>query len=165
MGMVWVQQVDILYTKSSRGAPAATARNKLPRAFSMQTSGHARYAFEHYRMLEWEDFVPKVTESGTVPSAPGHQGDLVIEASEDIVRLGLRWNRLIGQPRRYAQLNAMALRKGQSARLMINGRYTNHSGQFYTEATYNVAFSDTLRPDVFLGLTQPLLLDMRADLF
>ena len=163
--MLWVQQVDILYTKASRGAPAATTRNQLPRAFPMQVSAGQLYGFEYYKLLEWSDFIPTLEKREGASSPPNREGDLVIEAAADSVQLGLRWNQAIGQPRRRDKVNALTLAKGQMARLIINGRYTSYSGQFYTEATYNVVFGDRLEPDVFLASPQPTVLDMRADLF
>ena len=68
------------------------------------------------------------------------------------MHLGPRWNQSIGQPRRRDKLNALTLSKGRVARLLINGRYTNYSGQFYTEATYNMPFDD-VTTDFHLGLT------------
>jgi hypothetical protein len=134
--MLWVQRVDILYTKASRGAPAATARNQLARAFSMQLKTGQLYGFEYYKLLEWSDFVPTLEKRENASSPPNREGDLVIEAAGESVQLGLRY-----------------------------GRYTSHSGQVYTEATYNVAFDDLLEPDVFLASPEPAVLDMRADLF
>ncbi len=163
--MLWVQQVDVLYTKASRGAPAATTRNRLPRAFPMQVSMEGAFAFEHYRLLEWADYVPKLEDRVTGTAAPRSQGDLVIDASSETVTLGLRWNQSIGQPARHHQPRALTLARGQTARLIINGRYTNYSGQFYTEATYNVAFGDALSPDVFERAREAAVFDMRADLF
>src|SRR6187200_2207862 len=47
--VIWVQQVDIVYTKASRGAPQATVRNRLPRAFAILGSGDDAFYFEHYK--------------------------------------------------------------------------------------------------------------------
>jgi hypothetical protein len=163
--MVWVQQVDILYTKASRGAPAAAARNQLSRAFPIQLSGGDQYGFDYYKLLEWSDFVPTLEKTENASSPPNRQGDLVIDADRGAVKLELRWNQAIGQPPRRAKLSALTLLKGQVARLIINGRYTSYSGQIYTEATYNVAFADSLKPDVFLDSSEAAVLDMRADLF
>ncbi|HEX5725001.1 MAG TPA: hypothetical protein VFX98_06020 [Longimicrobiaceae bacterium] len=163
--MLWVQRVDILYTKESRGAPAATARNRLPRALAMHAGADDGYAYEHYWLLERNDFTPTLKESRAGPAPPRRQGDLVIGAANDTVTLGLRYNRAIGLPVRHDTPRALTLAKGQTARLIINGRYSSYSGQLYTEATYNVAFGDSLPPDVFLSREPDATLDMRADLF
>jgi hypothetical protein len=163
--MVWVQQVDILYTKASRGAPAATVRNHLPRAYPMQTNGVGVFFFERYKLLEWSDFAPTLEGSEQALSVPDRCGDLVIEASEEGLKVGLRWNSAMGRPKRHDKPNAITLSGGDTARLIINGRYASHSAQVYTEATYNVAFGDSLTPDVFVEMRDPALLDMRADLW
>jgi len=162
---LWVQQVDILYTKASRGAPQATVRNRLPRAFVMHVAGEPAFAFAHHRLLEWNDFQPVLQETGTAAAPPRGQNDLVIGASGDVVTLGLRWRSSIGQPARHDRPKAITLRPGQTARLIINGRYTSYSGQVYTEATYNVAFGERLPDDVFLASEPADVLDLRAELF
>ena len=117
--MVWVQQVDILYTKASRGAPAASVRNRLPRAFAMHTTGAGEFFSERYTLREGADFVPSLEERGQSPWAPHGYGDLVLDASEQVVRLGLRWNYFLGQPARHNKPTAITLLKGQTAPSVI----------------------------------------------
>ncbi len=163
--MIWVQQVDILYTKASRGAPAATARNRLPRAFAMHVHGEDVFSFEYYRLLEWKRFTATIEKTGCANSPPGRYNDLAIRLVGKALLLGLRWNSSIGQPPRRDAIDAVELQEGMTAKLIINGRFTSYSGQYYTEATYNVAYGDDLSPDVFAGHAPNALLDMRADLF
>jgi hypothetical protein len=162
--MLWVQLVEILYTKASRGAPAATRRNQLPRAFPVTLPVDAMYGFEKYRCSEWGDFVPTMELAESSEQIPHGQGDLVIEVEKPVVLLGLRWNSATGQPARRDRLRAIELRKGQTARLVVNGRYASYSGQIYTEATYNVAFGEGLQPEAFERDAFDRILDMRADL-
>ena len=163
--IVWVQQVDILYTKASRGAPEATRRNQLPRSFLIHSLGESSFYFEHYKLLEWSDFVPKLEESTSATSVPQRRNALALGMSDDVVRLGLVWNRAIGQPRRADRPRALSIRPGQTARLSINGRYASYSGQVYTEATYNVAVGDRIANDVFVGVAPVAVFDLREDLF
>lgn len=163
--MIWVQQVDILYTKVSRGAPQATERNRLPRAFAVLGAGGDAFYFEHYKLLEWKDFVSNLQERSTAISPPKRKNSLAIELSENSLTLGLAWNGSIGQPRRHDKLRAITIKPGQTARLSINGRYSSYSGQTYTEATYNVAFGDDISNDVFIKVEPDSIFDLRADLF
>jgi hypothetical protein len=163
--MVWVQQVDILYTKASRGAPQATERNRLPRAFALRSAGGHAFYFEHYKLLEAKDFTANLEECLNATAPPHRQSDLVMELAENGLTLGLIWNNLIGQPRRRDKPRAITIKSGQTARLSINGRYTSYSGQIYTEATYNVAFGDTISTDVFIKGEPDSVFDLRADLF
>jgi hypothetical protein len=162
--MIWVQQVDILYTKASRGAPLAARRNKLPRAFPMHPRSPDPYAFEHYKLLEWADFVPTLEERKSGAFYPPKQNSLVIEPSGDGIRFRLRRNRL-HKPHRRDNPSALVLVKGRTARLILNSRSSYKSGPIYTEATYNVAFDGAIAPDVFVVAGEPLLLDLRVDLF
>jgi hypothetical protein len=163
--MVWVQQVDILYTKASRGAPQATVRNRLPRAFRIYTAGEDVFYFEHYELLESKDFVSTLQDRSSAVSLPKRKNDLVMELSENILTLGLIWNQAIGQPRRQSHSGAVTIKPGQTARLSINGRYTSYSGQIYTEATYNVAFGDRISNEIFTRADPDSVFDLRADLF
>jgi hypothetical protein len=163
--MLWVQQVDVLYTKTSRGAPQATVRNQLPRAFAMMVGTDTAFAFERYTLSEWRDFFPVLIDSGTAISLPHHQNNLVIAESRDAVTLGLVWNNAIGQPPRRDQPAAITLKSGQTARLIINGRHASYSGQVYTETTYNVALGKHLEANVFTAAEPITALDMKANLF
>jgi len=163
--VIWVQQVDIVYTKASRGAPQATVRNRLPRAFAILGSGDDAFYFEHYKLLESKDFVSNLQERSSAASAPKHKNSLVIELSENSVTLGLTWNGSIGQPRRQNKPRAVTIKRGQTARLSINGRHASYSGQFYTEATYNVVFGESIANDVFVKAEPDFVFDLRADLF
>ena len=163
--MLRVQLVEILYTKDSRGAPASTVRNQLPRAFPLNVSSHASYAFETVRLREADGFSPKLTAREEGVSIPRSQDHLLIEAREDRVLLGLRWSSSLGQPAREPRPRVIELQPGETAQLIINGRYTSYSGQLYTEATYNVAFGESLAVDVFLQATAPKVFDLRANLF
>jgi hypothetical protein len=77
----------------------------------------------------------------------------------------LIWGPSIGQPRRENKRRAITLKPGETARLSINGRHASYSGQFYTEATYNVAFGNNISNDVFIKAEPDSVFDLRADLF
>jgi hypothetical protein len=161
--VIAVQLVEILYTKKSRGAPGATRRNALPRGFPL--ASQTPYHFERYRLFEDDDFVPRRIEIVTGATPPREQRDLVINDDHNRVTLGLLWAHSIGLPPRRNQPQALVIHRGETACLIINGRYTNYSGQLYTEATYNVAFGDAVPSDTFAAMTPSACLDMRADLF
>ena len=127
----------------------------------MQSSSGQAYGSEYCGILEWSGFVSTLEKCEEGAATPNLQGDLVIEATPSAVHLGLRWNQSIGQPRRRDKLRALTLPKGRVARFIINGRYTSYSGQYYTEATYNVAFDDDLESDVFLEPATLDVFDMR----
>jgi hypothetical protein len=163
--VIWVQQVDIIYTKASRGAPQSTARNRLPRAFVMVGTRDDAFYFEHYKLLESKDFVSELQESSSAASPPKRKNSLAIELSENSVTLGLIWNGSIGQPFRRNKLRAVTIRPGETARLSINGRHASYSGQFYTEVTYSVALGDSISNDVFIKAEPDSVFDLRAELF
>jgi hypothetical protein len=131
----------------------------------MQSAGKHAFYFEHYKLLEWKDFVEKLEESASAASPPKRRNGLVMDVSETSLKLGLIWTPSIGQPARQANSKAVTIAPGETARLSINGRYTSYSGQFYTETTYNVAFGGRISNDVFIKVEPAAVFDLRADLF
>jgi hypothetical protein len=47
-------------------------------------------------------------------------------------------------------MHAVTLRPGEFARLLINGRHSSYSGQWYSEFVYNVATGDAIPADRFV---------------
>jgi hypothetical protein len=88
----------------------------------------------------------------------------VIHVIADIARFELPWTAAMGQPVRHNP-GLLTLRKGETGRLITNGRYSSYSGQYYKETMYNLAFNHSLAPDVFLHATVSAVVDMRGDLF
>jgi hypothetical protein len=163
--VLWVQQVDVTYTKASRGAPGAARRNALPRAFAMHVAGDAPFAFERYVLRERDGFVPVRREAATSASAPGRQNGLTLSAAAGRVTVGLRWSPFAGRPPRRPVPRALELYPGQTARLFVNARHASYAGQWYAETTYNVAFGPALAPDAFTAARPGAQLDLRANLF
>jgi hypothetical protein len=163
--MLVVQVVEILWSKATRGAPAAHKRVRLPRQFAIELLD-AQYVLHHVRMAEWEEFSPRTVRNESKDSVPRIEGGLAME--EDglgSVRLGLIGNPSGGQPRRYPVRRAFTLQPGEFARLVINGRHTSHSGQWYSEYVYNVACGDAVRADRFIGGPPDREFSLAASLF
>ncbi|HLK88315.1 MAG TPA: hypothetical protein VKZ18_00395 [Polyangia bacterium] len=164
--MVAVQIVEVVWTKRSRGAPGATLRNALPRAFPMQAlSGSC--TIEHYRLVESRagEFEQKLVKAETCDAIPTRIEDLALEPEKDTLSLGLWWDISTGQPERRSVRNAVRLSPGGLARLVTNGRHSSHSGQFYTQSTYNVAFGDDIAADTFIARPPQHTFSQEADLF
>lgn len=148
--MLIVQVVEILWSKSTRGAPGATLRAGLPRQFAIDLMD-APYVLHHVRMVEWEEFSPQLVKREPKASVPRIEGGLAIRSDEHTsFRLGLIGNPSGGKPHRYPVNQAVMLKPDEFARLVINGRHTSYSGQWYSEYVYNVASGTTIRADRFL---------------
>ena len=104
--MLWVQRVEILYTKLSRGAPAATRRNRLPRGFAITDPRAGDYYFESYKLWESTGFVPERAAAEAAPVAPLTAHALSIRIEGDAAILGLVWSSEVGAPPRKTRLNA-----------------------------------------------------------
>jgi hypothetical protein len=162
--MLVVQVVEILWTKATRGAPRSNERVSLPRAFPI-TDESSDCIIQRHRILESEAFAPRLVKLERFASPPGSVDALqVVPLADGAFSLGVYGTPYSGQPKRRPLLNAIKLKSGQSARLVINARHTHYSGQHYSETVYNVACGNSVAPAQFL--TPPdQELDLKADLF
>jgi len=173
--MVVVQVVRIVWTKASRGAPHASRRNALPRAFGVDPS-RALYVFERHFIVETApgEFRNRSVERRTTNRVPSQQEELVLEEHGARLVLGLQWQSYrddsdnltgTGEPPREGNHRAVEIGIGQTARLVINGRHSSHAEQWYTEDIFNVALVDKVEPDVFTGRPCQVSFSQLADLF
>ncbi|CUI09513.1 hypothetical protein [Massilia antarctica] len=163
--MIAVQIVEIRWTKATRGAPRATERALLPRAFALLQTGSA-YCCQHYLMREDDGFAAVLTKEKQAEHAPRKERSLLLREHDDgLLVLGLRWDAAEGQPRRSGSNIAIRLAPGHSARLVLNGRHTSSHGQEYSEVIYNVAYGDTIARERFLGCEPDQQFSLAAHLF
>jgi hypothetical protein len=163
--MLIVQIVEILWTKATRGAPRANERVGLARAFPIQGSSR-EYLVQRYRIAEWEGFLPKLVKVEAKDSVPGSEEVLrIAQEPNGAFRLGLLGTPNAGQPHRHSELNAIRLLPGQYARLVVNARHTNYSGQYYSETVFNVACGEYVPTNRFLDGSPDHKLDLKANLF
>lgn len=163
--MVLVQHVEIVWTKATRGMPRAAERARLPRVYAVTPVG-AVYGYVRLRLQEADDFRVVLQEQREAPQIPASAGSLCLRrGADDRLVLGLRWTWLRGQPPRHPRPEALRLAPGQWAQLQINGRHASHSGQWYTEDTYNVACGPGIEPEVFRSRPPDAVFSLAADLF
>jgi len=163
--MLVVQMIEILWTKATRGSPGADRRVALPRALPVDVVA-GPYFVHRFQMAEWRDFELSLVASETKPSPPEDEHVLQIAvAPEGGYLLGLSGTPHAGQPLRHAKNRAIRLEDGAFARLAINARHTNYSGQYYSETIFNVACGADIPRDRFLSRPPNHLLDMKVHLF
>lgn len=164
-----VQVIEILWTKATRGAPRSNERAALPRAFPMlpPPADGAVFVLQRHCMAEWsQQFSPHLVESSQTAQVP---------SSVDVLRLaprpqggfllGLTGTPHGGQPWRRPDRSALELLPGQYARLIVNARHANYSGQYYSESIYHLACGPALAADRFTQGHPDHHLDLKADLF
>jgi hypothetical protein len=112
---------------------------------------YLRFRYFH-RMLEENRFKAELKEQSFSDRPIDVEGSLVLkEKPGDGLMLGLRWTPADGQPKRYPRPEVIHLSRGQWAQLTMNGRHSSYSGQFYSEDIYNVAYGESIAPDVFFA--------------
>jgi hypothetical protein len=163
--MVVVQRVQILWTKETRGAPRANQRAGLPRIFVV-VHNDENFGFYFQQMIERDGFKVNLIEQRRAAKLAASEGSLVLKENADgELILGLRWSSADGQPKRYPRLEVIHLAKGQWAQLVMNGRHSNYSGQFYSEDVYNVAYGEPIASNVFIARAPDHRFSLAADLF
>lgn len=163
--MLVVQVVEILWTKATRGAPRSNERAALPRAFVI-ASLDEQYVVQCHRMAEWESFHPTLVRSEATTSVPRSEGCLRIARGDSgSFVLGLLGTPNAGRPKRPALPAAVELMPDRFARITLNARHTNYSGQYYSETVYNVACGESVAPDRFLSGPPDHDIDLKANLF
>jgi hypothetical protein len=141
---VVVQRVRTLWTRRSRGFPAAVARHAVPVAFELP-SGRGPL-FHDVAVREWDGFVPEETVVGVAPS----RREVSLRAAGDT--LLVRVPDGFGVPVR-AFRPTVTLRRGEWLRWQLNNRSSSSAGMadwHYTLTTVNVAFGP-IAIDGFLG--------------
>lgn len=147
--MVVVQVVEILWTKTTRGAPGSTIRAALPRQYAIQLSD-SPYVVNHVRLEERQDFRPVTFRHEALPSMPQREGCLCLHEDEPgHLQLGLDGTVSAGKPSRYPVKQAVTLMPDQWAKLLINARHSTYSGQWYSELVYNVTMGSSVPADRF----------------
>jgi hypothetical protein len=149
------QWVRVLYTRRSRGAPAAAARNALPIAFRLPFDDVP--VLHEVTMREREGFAIHEELNRRPPS-----GDEVrLRLADGRLRLELTPSSG-GMPLRHRPAPVLSLRPGEWARWQVNYRFVERctGAWWYRSDTLNLAHGP-VHPDVFLGRPTRLV-DERA---
>ncbi|EJE49704.1 hypothetical protein PMI14_05709 [Acidovorax sp. CF316] len=118
-------------------------------------------------MAEWtRQFSPTLVESSQAPQVPRSLHVLrLAPLPQGGFLLGWTGTPENGQPRRHPSPLAVELLPGQCARLTMNARHTNYSGQYYSETLYHLACGDRVGVNCFTQGMPGHDLDLKAYLF
>jgi hypothetical protein len=162
---VVVQQITLVWTKPSRGGPAAVARNRLPRAYTMVLSDAAFVYQRHSITQDRGVFDRRIVEEYSAATVPRTARDLTLSLTSAGLRVDLRWTAHMGMPPRRPKTPALELRLGEYGRVVTNGRHTSHDDQHYTRDIYNIAVCQDFTEDAFTALEPLKVCDFEANLF
>jgi hypothetical protein len=131
---LYVQQIKVTWTKSSRGAAGATKRNQVPHGFAWPL---ATARFHGVEAREEEAFAPRSQFHEAVPEAVSkllllqeREGRLTFRPAEDG----------FGMPRRHRRPPHASLVAGDWLRWSMNYRFGLDDGWRYELLTWNVAY-------------------------
>ena len=98
--------------------------------------------------------------------SPPREQELLLELHSDgTLILGLRHTLATGKPPRHERPQLLSAVLGEHAQLVVNGRHTSYSGQWYRRATYNVIKIDSFAPGLFRAGEPDKSGSLEADLF
>ncbi|MGY1580671.1 hypothetical protein [Streptomyces sp. MN13] len=143
---ITVQWVRTLWTKRSRGGPAAARRNAVPVAFALPDGVPGRA--HTVRLHEWDDFTPR--HGWAEPRRVGVE----LRERDGRLRVLPRVEPLYGQPPRPRRPPAVRLAPGEWVRWQLNYRFSSAAGMrdwTYWLDTFNIAYGEVPAADVFLG--------------
>ena len=160
-----VQWIRVTWTKASRGAPGATARNAVPRAFPLPALvpqlGSALVV--HYvDAAEADRFVP--VERVQEHPGPVRLRRLRITAGPAGPSVQLD-QELSGEPRRPHRPGPVPLVPDEWLCWRINWRFAWNGGWTYQADTIHLRRVEQWRPDLFLGAAPTRTIDESASLF
>ena len=162
--MMVVQQVRVVWTKASRGAPGATLRNALPRALPLPLAW-ARYLSHLCVFTETATGFEQSDEHHRLEDDyRDHEGELLLDLQGEALTVGYGWTEETGLPPRREKRAAMVLQPGELGRLVVNGRHALESGHTYTQDTFNVALAEMARKDLFTSRAPDKVFSLEAEL-
>src|SRR5262245_43942324 len=141
--MVVIQEVHTSWTKDSRGAPGATARNAVPERLAFTTSVGHHAVLEHLaRYGEESGFVASETVTSYDAPASLRYGCVRVVVDDSRVQVIWRYDPgYIGAPERDEgpPKEAFVVSLGQWGRVRYNGRLTSdEGGWWYRKVVLNV---------------------------
>jgi|CXWL01.1.fsa_nt_gi hypothetical protein len=164
MNVVIVQQLSVVWTKKSRGTPAAAVRNALPQALPV-ISHDAAYIYQRHAFSEAAGYSHRLVEDQTANQVPRSCRDLGLTLEDGVLNVQLSWTAQMGQPPRKSS-GVAKLTSNQWARFFANGRHTDAEGsQCYRREIYNIALVPAATDDVFTRTAPTTVARLEADLF
>src|SRR5262245_14038081 len=165
--MVVVQEIQTSWTKDSRGAPGAVARNAVPERLAFTPSAGRHTVLEHLaRYGEESGFVASVTVTSYDAPASLRYGCVPLVVDDSRVQVMWQYDSgYIGAPVRDGPpKEAFVVSVGQWGCLRYNGRLTYDEGWWYRKAVLNVGIFDAPTGSEFLAREPDFTYDQMARL-
>jgi hypothetical protein len=167
--MIVVQELQTRWTKASRGAPTASARDGTPRALRVPDADCIplqNLILHRLRFDESDSFAP------SVPQAPRHTSlqhpvscVAVREEGDSRITVAFNWDPLTcGAPRR-SHGTPIHLKRGDWCQILFNGRHGSDREWSYHSTIVNVAHLSQANASIFLDSPPALVSNHLAELW
>jgi len=164
--MIVVQELRTRWTKLSRGAPAASLRNRTPRALRLPVRHvQSQNSFFHRVVFAEEAaFEPRVKEADFFANAKRELAGVEIRSDVSPLLVTFVWSHFgCGAPERPHGQRASIL-SGEWCQILQNGRFGYDREWAYQSTVVNIAVMIDWNPEVFLTSPPTLTMDHRAEL-
>lgn len=152
---ILVQAIETQWTKASRGAPAATHRNRVPEAVDLPAAlpdlGERSYVLQHVVYSESDGFQAPWYKpvTATAAMAAFHFACIRVAYAHQFVRVDFEWYSVKGVPRRPEIHDRHTLQPGQWGRVRANGRFSFDDTWGYFKWIINIGFFAQVPTNVF----------------
>jgi hypothetical protein len=166
--MVIIQEILTTWTKTSRGAPGAVARGKVPERMSFAAAATESAILEHMAYFnEHGGFVARETTQQYAAPATLAYGCTRLQVEVDRVAVTWRYDSgYIGAPGRDGSTKEVfVVRPGQWGRVRYNGRLTEDEGWWYRKIVLNVGIFASGSGSEFLANEPDFTYDQMARLW
>jgi len=164
--MIVVQELRTRWTKLSRGAPAASSRNRTPRGLRLPVQHvQAQDSFFHRVVFAEEAaFEPQVKEAAFFANAKREIAGVEIRPDASPLVVSFVWSVFAcGAPARPHGKRA-SLESGEWCQILHNGRFGYDHEWTYQSTVVNIAVLTNWNPDAFLSSPPTFTMDHRAEL-
>tara|TARA_R110002049_G_scaffold203619_1_gene374172 strand:+ start:1619 stop:2113 length:495 start_codon:yes stop_codon:yes gene_type:complete len=164
--MIIIQHITTLWTKKSRGMPAAEKRNSVPHRLLLPVASQPLPpVFVHQVFAEENDFQLKQTTQ--FPTSEELHWSFQFQQQGDQLKVAFTYSRTEhGTPDRGSCTRPLfSLKLNQTGTFSINGRFSSYQGPYYQSHTVNLGFVDRFHDNLFLTQPPDHSIDLRAHLF
>jgi hypothetical protein len=173
--MLIVQQIEIIWTKESRGGKQAVLRNSIPKVHNLPEKVDSYkeeglfehrisyYEFENFKVNEQSVFTPGILDKYIRES-------LIIELIDNRIKILFNYDqKYCGAPYRYTNpegnfKNSFILNKHQIGRVEYNGRFSDDEW-WYKKQIFNICLTDKVNKQLFINSDPDFKINYLEDLW
>lgn len=165
--MIIIQHITTLWTKKSRGMPAAEKRNAAPHRLLLPAAPRPLPSIFMHQVSAEEQTDFQLQQTTLIPASEAQYWSFQFQQQADQLEVWFTfsWTEH-GAPDRGSYTRPLFnLKQNQTGAFSINGRFSSDQGQHYASHSVNLGFVDRFHDNLFLPQAPDHRVDLRAHLF